>query len=413
MLHIARPLRSPRTPSAPSHFCLVTETYPPEVNGVAHTLAHLQHALQARGHTVSVVRPRQRGTDETGGSLDTLVYGVPVPGYASVQMGLPLPGQLRQQWTTERPDVVYIATEGPLGWAAKRAAAQLEIPVYSGFHTNFHAYARHYRLGWFHRLIFAYLCYFHRHTGGTLVPNEALRTQLTAAGVPNVHVMGRGVDSDVFSPARRCTALRRAWGAGDTDLVVLSVGRVAAEKNMDAVVAAYRAMQQAHPGVKCVIVGDGPQRVALQQAQPDVRCCGVQTGVDLARHYASADIFLFPSLTETFGNVTLEAMASGLAVVAYNYAAAQQHITHGESGILVPYGASQAFSEAAVALARTPRLVSKLRYHARDAVRTLDWQAMTDRFMAFVQGALDTTPRAAGVAATRSTLGTQRSTVWS
>jgi glycosyltransferase involved in cell wall biosynthesis len=207
--------------------------------------------------------------------------------------------------------------------------------------------------------------------------------------------MGRGIDHHLFTPERRCAALRRDWGAREGDAVVLYVGRLAPEKNFDLVVAAYRAMQRVHPAVKCVVVGDGPLRRALQHAHPDLLFCGVQTGANLARHYASADVFLFPSTTETFGNVTLEAMASGLVVVAYDYAAAHMHIRHGESGVLVPYGSADAFVEAAVALARTPQVLPGIRQQARAHAVTLDWQQVVHRFMALLTGTWDKTSGAA------------------
>ena len=199
-------------------------------------------------------------------------------------------------------------------------------------------------------LLFHYLCRFHNRTRGTLVPSVALRDHLQAAGVNNVSVLGRGVDAQLFTPERRCAALRRTWGVAESDLAVLYVGRIAPEKNLGLAVAAYRAMQRCHASMKCIVVGDGPLRAPLQKAHPDLIFCGMQTGGQLARHYASADVFLFPSETDTFGNVTLEAMASGLVVVAYNYAAAHMHMTHGETGVLIPYGEPQAFIDAAVQL---------------------------------------------------------------
>ncbi|MGE3540944.1 MAG: glycosyltransferase family 4 protein [Candidatus Tectimicrobiota bacterium] len=403
MLQTAPPLWSQPQMSTSCHICLVTETYPPEVNGVAMTLTHLVRGLRARGYTVSVVRPRQRAVDGLGPPDDpreTLVYSVPIPGYRGVHVGVPAPGVLQRCWTEQRPDVVYVATQGPLGWSAVRTARRLGIPVFSGFHTNFHTYARHYRLGWLQAWIFACLRRFHGRTRGTLVPNTALRAQLEALGVPNVRLMGRGVDSQLFTPQRRCAALRRTWGVAEHDLVVLSVGRVAAEKNLATVVAAYHAMQRLSPGLRCVVVGDGPLRRTLQNAHPEVHFSGVQTAEQLARHYASADIFLFPSETETFGNVTLEAMASGLAVVAYDYAAAQMHITPGASGLLVPYGNTQAFIEAAVSLVRAPQRLPRLRQQARVHATTQDWQHIVHGFATYLLGARHGTPVTADLALT-------------
>jgi glycosyltransferase involved in cell wall biosynthesis len=140
-------------------------------------------------------------------------------------------------------------------------------------------------------------------------------------------------------------------------------------------------MQQYSAAMKFIVVGDGPLRAPLHKAHPDLIFCGVHTGEQLARHYASADVFLFPSETETFGNVTLEAMASGLVVVAYNYAAAHMHVRHGETGVLVPYGEPQAFVDAAVQLARAPQSLHKMRQQARAYVTSLDWQSVVERFV--------------------------------
>jgi glycosyltransferase involved in cell wall biosynthesis len=376
------------------HICIVTETYPPEVNGVAMTLAHLVEGLRTQGYAVSIVHPRRQPSESCRDSGDpqvTVVPGLPLPGYKGVHVGLPTPGLLQGCWTHHRPDVVYVATEGPLGWSAVRTAQRLRIPVLSGFHTNFHCYARYYRLGWLKPVILHYLCRFHNRTQGTLVPSVDLRNRLRAMGLNNVSVLGRGVDCQLFTPERRCAALRRTWGVSDNDLAVLYVGRVAPEKNLGLAVAAYRAMQRHSASMKCVVVGDGPLRAALQKAHPDLVFCGVYTGEQLAKHYASADVFLFPSETETFGNVTLEAMASGLVVVAYNYAAAHLHMTHGETGVLVPYGEPQAFVDAAVKLARAPQSLHTIRQHARAYAASLDWQCVVEKFVAFLTGALDAT----------------------
>ncbi len=151
------------------------------------------------------------------------------------------------------------------------------------------------------------------------MPTDDLRVRLQDLGLNNLSLMGRGVDSERFGPQHRCMELRRAWGVSPSDLVVLYVGRLAPEKNLAVTVEAYRRMKQMRESIRFVIVGDGPLRASLQNQNRDLIFRGMQTGEQLARHYASADLFLFASETETFGNVTLEAMASGLVVVAYDY----------------------------------------------------------------------------------------------
>jgi len=375
--------------TAQRHICIVTETYPPDVNGVASTMAHLVRGLRARDRRVTVVRPDPRLSGSAAGPPDpalTVVRSAPVPGYAGVRVGWPSAAILRRAWTADRPDVIYVATEGPLGWSAVGAATRLGIPAFSGFHTNFHQYARHYRACWLRPVITRYLRGFHNRTAGTLVPSRALRDDLRAAGFRNVSVLGRGVDTQLFTPARRSGALRSRWGVSDGGLVTLYVGRVAAEKNIGLAVDAYRAMQRAGCMARFVVVGDGPVLAGLRRSHPDLVFAGVQRGEDLATHYASADLFLFPSETETFGNVTLEAMASGLAVVAYGYAGARAHITDGETGVLVPYRDGAAFVARATALASAPHELSQLRRGARAHALTVDWQAVVERFERVLAG---------------------------
>jgi glycosyltransferase involved in cell wall biosynthesis len=388
----------------PRHICVITETYPPEVNGVAFTLAHLVDGLSARGHAVSVVRPRQQASDRPdcrGSPKVTVVPGMPFPWYKGLQIGLPAGGLLRCCWKQHRPDVVYVATQGPLGWSGVRTARRLGIPVFSGFHTNFHSYSKYYGGGWLRPVIVRYLRHFHNRTRGTLVPSIDLRDRLQTIGFKNVHVLDRGVDGQLFTPERRCLALRHSWGVSDKGLAVLYVGRVAPEKNLRVAVTAYRAMQRFGGSLKFVIVGDGPFRATLQKEHPDLIFCGIRRGEALARHYASADVFLFPSETETFGNVTLEAMASGLAVVAYDYAAARMHITNGETGVLVPCGESQAFVDAAANLAPAPQSLYKMRWQARAYARSIDWSHVVEKFETLLTGALVRSHTAASALITR------------
>jgi glycosyltransferase involved in cell wall biosynthesis len=370
------------------HICFVTETYPPEINGVALTLARLVKGLATRGRNVSVVRPYQHGFDSIAKSdaAVTLVRGLPLPGYTGLQCGMPAGGLLKRLWTKRRPDVVYVATEGPLGWSAVRTARHLGIPALSGFHTNYHSYSRHYRLGCLRPLILSYLRHLHNATRGTMVASLDLRDRLQALGFRNVTFLSRGVDSSLFAPERRCVALRQFWGVSGDQLAVLYVGRIAPEKNLHLAVDAYRAMYQIDNSIKFILVGDGPSRPILQQQNMSLVFCGVKSGEALARHYASGDIFLFPSETETFGNVTLEAMASGLAVVAYDYAAAKLHIAQNESGLLAPCGDSGAFIDCATRLVADRRLLREIRTKARERAASLSWSRVIQTFESWLTG---------------------------
>ncbi|HKM99846.1 MAG TPA: glycosyltransferase family 1 protein [Candidatus Binataceae bacterium] len=398
--------------SSPQHICVVTETYPPEINGVALTLAQLVKGLLARGHTVSVVHPEQRNRPTSHGSESgfyseaILVRGLPLPGYHGLQFGMPAKRLLRRSWRQHPPAAIYVATEGPLGWSAMRAARSLGIPTVSGFHTNFHHYCKHYGVGWLQDLALRYLRWFHNQTECTLVANEDLRARLQRARFNNVSVLERGVDSQLFAPERRCTGLRREWGLAYNDLVLIYVGRIAAEKNLEVAIEAYRAMRVFNDRIKFVIVGDGPLRRALQRDHAELIFAGMQSGAQLARHYASADVFLFPSETETFGNVTLEAMASGLVVIAYNYAGAKLHITHGETGVLVRFGDVKAFVDSACSLIREPQAVKTIRRQAREYATSLNWPRVVEQFETLLMSAGARASKASRSPLTRRSLAT-------
>ena len=363
----------------PLRIACVTETYPPEVNGVAMTIARLVQSLRARHHVVRVVRPRQAGdVGPTGvdGHEDVLVRGVPIPRYQGLRMGLPCTGTLVKLWKKERPDVVHVATEGPLGRSALLAARALGLPVCSEFRTNFHAYSQHYGFGFLRRPIMAYLRRFHNATQCTMVPTQALHDDLHTEGFHNLMTVARGVDVRRFDAAHRSDALRAQWGAGTDDLVVTCVGRLAPEKNLTTLLAAFEAIRRGQPRARLVLVGDGPMRKELQARCPEAVFAGQRIGDDLAAHYASADLFLFPSVTETFGNVTTEAMASGLAVVAFDYAAAQRLIRHGENGALAPFDDTAAFVATAARTAADLANCRVLGARARISVMALDWDSI-------------------------------------
>lgn len=361
---------------------IVTETYPPEINGVALTIARWVEGLQRRGHSVQLIRVRQGDGDAPDplDSLETLCLpGFRIPGYPQLQGGWPATTALSTAWRRSRPDLLHIVTEGPLGYSALRAARKLAIPVSTSFHTNFHGYSRHYHLGWLATPIMAYLRHFHNQGVQTLVPTAELADQLQSIGFLRTQVLARGVDTNLFSPQRRDPALRDAWGVGPDTPVVLYVGRLAAEKNLDLAIAAFQAMRQQQPNARLVLVGDGPMTPRLRARHPEFVYCGMRQGEDLATHYASADLFLFPSLTETFGNVILEAMASGLAIAAFDYAAAREHVEAGRNGLLAPFDDAAQFVDAATALVRDLDALRRMGQQARQTMLQLDSERVYDR----------------------------------
>lgn len=381
--------------SAPLNIALVTETYLPEVNGVAITIGRMVDGLRQQGHHIHMIRPRQHKQDvaaKEDSYEETLVSGMPIPGYPELKSGLPAKGILVRLWRQQRPDIVHIATEGPLGWSALSAARKLNLPVSTDFHTNFQNYTQHYGIGLLKKPIAAYLRYFHNKADCTLVPTTSLQRELEQDNYQNVLVVSRGVDAELFQPRKRDAGLRASWGVdGDTPVVML-VSRIAAEKNLPVVFQAFREMRTVDARAKLVIVGDGPARAEMQRLHPDAIFVGMQTGEALAQHYASGDIFLYPSLTETYGNVTVEAMASGLATIAYDYAAAKQHIRHEVNGLLVPFDDTAAFITQAKSLISDMSRVQRLRHEARHTVESLTWE----HIMGQMEAVLFDTVRAQG-----------------
>jgi len=361
---------------------IVTETYPPEVNGVASTIARFIKGLAELGHDITLIRPRQGQKDKPrneSGFKEVLTLGMPIPGYSSLRMGLPQKNMLLQKWSTDRPSLVHIVTEGPLGWSALQAAKQLNIPICSDFRTNFDAYSTHYGLSILKSPIQRYLRYFHNHCNFTMVPTQDLKNQLLSNGFERLRVIARGIDTELFNPTKRCLELRDQWGIKDGQKVVLYVGRLASEKNLQVTVDTFKAMLQVNPNLKMVWVGDGPEKGSLKLSCPNSIFAGVQTGEALAKHYASGDIFLFSSLSETFGNVTLEAMASGLAVLAYDYAAARQFIDHGVNGFVATPHDAKSFIARGLELISDDHEIQKLRTHARQTTLDISWESVTKR----------------------------------
>ena len=352
------------------------------------TLGHLVHGLARRGHRITIIRPRQRhesprySVTQRVTCRQVRLPGIPMPGYPQLRLGLPAGRRLRQLWSLIRPDLVHVATEGPLGNSAISTARRLGIPVTLSFHTNFDQYTHDYRIGWLKPVVSAWLRHVHKRTQLTFVPTRDLLARLAREGYANLRLLSRGVDTNLFSPTRRDESLRTSWGAAPDDLVVLHVGRMAAEKNYPLLFRAFDAIKAVERRARLVLVGDGPMLSAYQRQRPDAVFTGFYTGENLARHYASGDVYLQASVTETYGNVAAEALASALAFAGYDYAAAHELVRAGETGLLTPLGDEPAFIAAAVRLATDPALVSRLRKQAPAAVLARSWDGVLARFEA-------------------------------
>lgn len=364
---------------------IVSETYRPEINGVATTLGHWVDGLLSRGCEVHVIRPRQSDQDVDELSSPTRekqlrVKGLPIPGYSELKFGLVTKRKIRKHLQRINPDAVYIATEGPLGYVALNACKQLGIRAVTGFHTNFQSYSRFYSFGFLESIIFSYLRWFHNASAATLVPTRQQQNMLFQRNFQRVKVVSRGIDASRFHPSKRCDALRHSWGASKQDPVFIYVGRIAAEKNLDLLAQTYERVTAKHPTAKFVLVGNGPLKPVLSEKYKNIIFAGVKRGEELARHYASGDIFLFPSKTDTFGNVVTEAMASGCCVVSFNDAAAGEHLTHRRSGLLADITDNNMFIENALEAFENKNLRWNIALGSRAIAEQLDWSSVVEKF---------------------------------
>lgn len=382
-----------KIPFQPLHIALVTETWPPEINGVANSVYQLAKGLVAQGHRITLIRPRRSDNPaavlaDSPASEEVLVTGYKIPHYPDMRFASFNYLKLKRTFKRIQPDIVHIVTEGPLGMGALRAARKQGIAVSSGYHTQFHDFSDHFDVKVLVAPILQYLKYFHNQCDATCVPSEKSRKELADEGVDRLHIVGRGVDTARFHPEHRSQSLREQWGVSEHTTVLMYVGRVSPEKNISLTIAGYRELQLQQPNrdIKLVIVGDGPDRERLERLAPDAIFTGAKVGEELSAHYASGDCFVFGSTVETFGNVVTEAMASGLPIIAYNDAAAGRFVD-GTSGWKLPVGDETGFIETVASLPSQAVLLKKGQA-ARKKVQHLGWQIPVNQFNDAFQAAL-------------------------
>ena len=332
---------------------LVTDTYLPQVNGVTTVVRRIADTLRAAGYDDVVVAPRYpHGPGGDGGGGEELrVPSLPFPPYPSIRLTFPLYRHVEQFLDRFTPDLVHVATEGPLGVLGRRYALSSGLPLVTSFHTDFPRYARDYGLRLLTPLVWRWLVHFHRPARMIHTPGVAVRDELVRRGLRNTVVWGRGVDPRHFHPNRRDTGWRRWMAGADDTVIVLHVGRLAREKNLQVLVDAWR---RAHrclgPRATFVIAGEGPEAPYVATHVPFVRQLGFLDRDTLADVYASSDLCVLPSRTETCGLVALEAMSSGLPVIAANAGGLAESVRHGVNGLLVRSDDARGFAHAIVTL---------------------------------------------------------------
>lgn len=375
----------------PPRLLVCTDTYPPQVNGVSVVTSLSVIGLAERGWDIVVAAPRYpagmrdafpRDVMRAGARELLLLPSAPLPFYPDIRLSLPNARALSQLVDRHRPDLVHCATEFSIGWLGQRLAHRRHLPVVTSYHTDFSRYADSYGVGWLRPAVAGHLSRFHRRARRTYTPSASAAADVRALGARDVEVWGRGVDTTLFHPRHRSDALRRAYGRRDT-FIFLHVGRLAAEKGVELILAAYqRARAQLPDGaVHLVVAGAGPKTDALRAMAVDgVSFLGNLDRRDvLPRLYASADAFVFSSVTETLGLVILEAMASGLPVIAAPAGGVADHLRHDDNGLAYPAGDVDAMARAMVALALDRERAFTLGAGARAGAEPLDWSHELDR----------------------------------
>jgi glycosyltransferase involved in cell wall biosynthesis len=353
---------------------LVTETYFPQVNGVSRTLGSLVETTVKSGHQVQLIIPRYPDPVKGSNGVQVVDFpGLALPFYREILLPVVPSGKLGRILRDFDPDVIHIATEGTLGLSALKAARRLQVPVVSSYHTNFPQYLKHYRMGWLEPGSRGYLRWFHNRTGCTLVPTREMSDRLIKNGFYNVDVWSRGIDTRMFNPSRRDPDLRKMMGVEEGDTAFLYVGRLAPEKNLMMMIKAFDSLSGSVP-VKLILVGDGPYRRELEKkGDPRMFLAGYRYGKELAALYASSDIFVFPSLTDTFGNVMQEAMACGLPVIAFDITGPRSVVRNFETGLLAGDVSEESLSTAMERVAANGDLRHVLAEGALEFARTREW----------------------------------------
>ena len=360
---------------------LFCDSYLPQINGVSLLLARLVAAVRARGGSVRVLTTTDPAATE---SADVLRWpSMAFWAYPEHRLALPTQMGVRRELRAWRPTIVHAASPFGMGLAARAAARSLGVPFVTSYHTNWSAYSTFYRLGALRDASWSYLRWFHNSGVRTYCPTRAVERELVAHGFRGTSLWSRGVDGNLFNPSFRSTALRARLGIAPGSTLAVYVGRLGAEKGLDVALRAMEVLNRAAPNrVRFALAGEGPYgATARRLAPPGTLFLGRLTGSELSAFYASADLFVFPSTTDTFGNVLLEAMASGLPVVAADAGPTRELLAAG-TGVTFPAGDSDALARLITELADSPERRAMLAHRALAFARRCTWESVFDELIA-------------------------------
>jgi glycosyltransferase involved in cell wall biosynthesis len=369
-----------------ARIALFTGAYDHIADGVSLTLNRLVSYLGERGAIVRVYAPTVPSPALKHAGTLIPVKSTSAPGRPEYRVSLGLTGEAHADLTDFQPDLFHIATPDLLGLAALRTARKWKTPVVASYHTHFASYLDYYRLGILEGAIWSYLRWFYRQCLHVYVPTKSMEAVLRNHGIDgNLRLWPRGVDSLLFNPAKRSNAWRAQRGIADSEIVVAFVSRLVAEKGLNVVVDVMRGLSDRHAPFRALIVGDGPERKNIESSMPSAIFEGHLTGEELATAYASSDVFLFPSETETFGNVTLEALSSGLPAVVANATGSNALVQDSVNGFLVEPRNQAAFLERVHQLVKDGELRRRMGTAARISAESYDWSAVLDQIAGYYE----------------------------
>ena len=378
------------TAERPLRVALFSGNYNYVKDGVALTLDRLVRYLERAGVPVLIFSPVGEAPAFDSAGEVVPVPSIAIPSRSEYRLSLGLPRRARARLEAFQPTLFHLTAPDLLGYRALRLAHAWNLPVVASYHTRFDTYLQFYGLGLLEWPLRRYLRHFYGQCHQVYPPSESMAELLRDEGIAgNVRVWSRGVDADRFGPARRSPAWRRSLGIADDVVVVAFVGRLVKEKNTALLVRIFAAM--AAQGIRfCpMIVGDGPEHAALQAALPEAIFTGFLHDEDLARAYASADVFLFPSESETFGNVTLEAMASGLPAVCADASGSRSLVVEGKTGYLASAGSVAAFVDRLAPLVADGALRARFGAAGRERALEFGWDGILGQLHASYLEVLD------------------------
>ena len=360
-----------------------TDTFLPQVNGVSNTLDKLDKYLSIKCVEHLFLAPCYSGT-EINSKQSTIkrFKSVSLPIYPECRLSIPSYPNLCKLMKSFKPDLIHLITPFGIGLSGLRFAKENNIPLVSSFHTYFDAYLKYYKLEILEETAWKFFCWFHGHCSINFVPSKDTLEKLSCHGIKNLELWPRGIDAEIFNPQNRDTSVRSMYGA-ENKLIFLYVGRLAPEKDLDVLLEVIRRVNDIHPGKACfVITGGGPYSKEMHKYRMDnVFYTGYLRGKELSAIYASCDAFICPSSTETFGNVALEAMASGLPVIASASGGLKDNVIHFYNGFLCTPRDVQSFVKSVSYLVENKECLRALSINARKYTLTKTWDSVFDKLL--------------------------------